>query len=70
MNGKIWMDELREKPKRQTNTNYPPDSVIQVLDHANGARKSWANGVMDQWRSMMIKSMVNIITSVHTPMKH
>ena len=49
MNGKIWMDELREKPKRQTNTNYPLDSVILVPYHVNGARKSWANGVMDQW---------------------
>ena len=43
------MDEPKETPKRQSNTNYPPDSVILVLDHVNGVRRSWANEVMDQW---------------------
>ena len=69
MEGPQWMDESKERPKRQTNTYYPPDSVILVLDHVNGVRKSRANGVMDQWRSKMIKPLANIITSGHTQMK-
>ena len=58
-----------DEPKRQTNTYYPPDSVILVPDHVNGVRKSWANEVMDQWQSKMIKALVDIIISGHTPMK-
>ena len=61
-----WMDEIREKPKRQTNTNYILDLVILVPDHVNGVRKSWENGVMDQWRSKMIMTLVDTITSKHT----
>ena len=67
--GQRWMDEPRESPKWQTNTHYPPDSIILATDHVNGVRRSWANEVMDQWRSMMIKPLVDIITSGHTPMK-
>jgi hypothetical protein len=63
------MDEPRERPKRQTNTYYPTNSVILVPDHVNGVRKSWANEVMDQWRSKMMKPLVDIIISGHTPMK-
>ena len=64
-----WMDEPKERPKRQTNTYYPPDSVIVVPDRVNGVRKSWANEVIDQWRSKMIKPLVDIIISRHTQMK-
>jgi hypothetical protein len=70
MNGKLWMVKLMEKPKSQINTNYPPDSVILVPNHVNGKRESWENGVMDQWRSKMIKPLVDIIISGHTQMKH
>ena len=42
-----WM-KPRESPKRQTNTHYPLDSVILAPDHVNGARRSWANEVMNQ----------------------
>ena len=63
------MDKPKENPKKQTNTHYAPDSVILVPDHANGARRSWANEVMGQWRSKMIKPLVDIIISGHTQMK-
>ena len=63
-----WMDELEERPKRHTNTYYPPDSVILVPDHVNGVRRSRENEVMDQWRSM-IKPLVDIIIGGHTQMK-
>ena len=43
-----WMDGVREKPERQTNTNCPPDLVVLVPVHVNGVRKSCANRVMDQ----------------------
>ena len=59
----------RESPKRQTNTNYPPDSVTLAPDHVNGARRSRANEVMDQWKDMMIKSLLGIVTNIYTPMK-
>ena len=69
MEGQSWMDEPKEGPKMQTNTYYPPESVIMVPDHVNRVRRSWANVVMDQWRSMMIKPLVDLIASGHTPMK-
>ena len=69
MEGKKWMDEPKESPKRQTNTHYPPNSVILAPNHVNGVRMSRASEVMDRWRSMMIKPLVDIITSEHTLMK-
>ena len=63
------MDEPKESLKRQTDTHYPPDSVILGSDHVNGVRRSWANEVMAQWRSMMIRPLVDIIISGQTPMK-
>ena len=69
MNGKNWMNELKEKPKRHTNTNYRPDLEILVPNHVNGVRKSWADGVMDQWRSKMIKPLVEDHHKRNTHMK-
>ena len=57
-----------ESPKRQTNTDYPPDSVTLAPDHVNGARRSRANEVMDQWQDMTIKSLLDINTSIYTLM--
>ena len=48
-----WM-KPRESPKRQTNIDYPLDSVIVALDHVNGVRRSRENEEMDQWKHMMI----------------
>ena len=59
----------RESPKRQTDTDYPPDSVTLALDHVNGVRRSRANKIIDQWQDMMIKPLVEINISRHTPMK-
>lgn len=67
--GQRWMDEPKESPKGKTNTHYPFDSVILAPNHVNRVRRSWENQVMDQWWSMMIKPLVEIITSRHTPMK-
>ena len=64
-----WM-KPRESPKKQTNTDYPPDSRTLAPDHVNGARRSKANEVMDQWQDMMIKSLLGINTSRYTPLKH
>ena len=69
MEGQQWMDEPKERPKKSTNTYYPPDLVILVPGHVNGVRRSWANEVMDQWRSILIKALVDIIISGYTPMK-
>ena len=63
------MDEPKESPKRQTNTHYPPNSMILAPDHVNGVRMSRANEVMDRWQSMMIKPLVDIITRRHTSLK-
>ena len=63
-----WMKPI-ESPKGQTNIDYPLDSVTLALDHVNGARRSRANEVMDQWQDMMIKSLLGINTSRYTPMK-
>ena len=69
LKSKNGMDEPRESPKRNTNTHFPPDSVILAPNHVNGVRRSWENEVMDQSKIMMIKPLVDIITSGHTPMK-
>lgn len=58
-----------ECPKRKINTHYPPDSVSLATDHVNGVRKSRENEVMDRWQDMMIKSLVDINTSIYTPTK-
>ena len=59
----------RESPKRKTNTDNPLDSVILELDHVNGVRRSRDNEVMDQWKYMMINSLLGINISIYTPMK-
>ena len=63
-----WMRPI-ESPKRQTNADYPPNSITLALDHVNVVRMLRAIEVMDQWQDMMIKSLLDINTSIYTPMK-
>jgi hypothetical protein len=59
----------KENPKRQIDTYNPLDSVTQEPNHVNGLRRSRENEVMDQWKYMMIKPLVDINTIIYTPME-
>ena len=63
------MDEAWRNRKRQINTHYPLDLVSLATDHVNGVRRSRENKIMDRWKYMMIKPLVDIDTSKHAPTK-